>query len=362
MLVLSVSCALAPNAKAERIKDLVDVAGVRENQLIGYGLVVGLDGTGDQTGQTPFTVQSLKSMLKRFGVTVPDNVNPQVKNVAAVSLSASLSPFAKPGQRLDVTASTIGNAKSLRGGTLLLSPLLGADGQVYAMAQGNLVVGGFGASTNDGNRISVNIPTVGRVPNGGTVERPAPTSLGAGEFLYLNLHRPDFTTAKRVADAINAAMGEGAAMPADGVTVRLNAPREASQRVGYLSLIENLTVEPADPAARVVVNSRSGTVVIGRHVRVTAAAVAHGNLTVTISNATEVSQPAPLSEGETVVVANSDIEVSEGPSRMFLFDPGVSLDAIVRAINQVGTAPSDLVAILEALKEAGALRAQLIVI
>ena len=352
----------ALQADAERIKDLAHVAGVRDNHLIGYGLVVGLDGTGDQTGQTPFTVQSLKSMLKRFGVTIPGNVNPQLKNVAAVSLSGVLPPFAKPGQRIDVTASTIGNAKSLRGGTLLMSPMLGADGQVYAMAQGNLVVGGFGAATTDGNQISVNIPTVGRVPNGAMVERPAPTMLGHGDFLWLNLHRPDFTTVKRVADAINEAMGEGAALPADGTTIRLSAPREPSQRVAYLAIIENLTLEPADPPARVVVNSRSGTVVIGRHVRVTAAAVAHGNLTVTISNATRVSQPAPLGEGDTVVVPDSDIEVREAPSRMFLFDPGVSLDAIVRAINQVGTAPSDLVAILEALKEAGALRAELIVI
>ena len=349
-------------AHADRIKDLVQVGGVRDNQLIGYGLVVGLDGTGDQTGQTPFTVQSLKSMLKRFGVTVPDTVNPQLKNVAAVGLSANLPAFAKPGQRIDVTASTIGNAKSLRGGTLLLSPLMGADGQVYAIAQGNLVVGGFGAATDDGNRISVNIPTVGRVPNGASVERPAPTRLGQGDFLFLNLHRSDFTTAKRVAEAINQALGEGTALPADGTTIRVNAPRDPFQRVSYLSLIENLTLEPGDGPARVVVNSRSGTVVIGRHVRVGAAAVAHGNLTVTISNTTTVSQPAPLGDGNTVVVPNSDIEVREGPNRVFLFDPGISLDAIVRAINQVGTAPSDLVAILEALKEAGALHAELVII
>ena len=301
-------------------------------------------------------------MLSQLGINLPADVNPQLKNVAAVALHGTLPPFAKPGQTIDVTVSTIGNAKSLRGGTLLMSPLKGADGRVYAIAQGNLVVGGFGAATNDGNSISVNVPTVGRVPNGATVERPAPTLFGTANFLVLNLHRPDFTTAKRVADAINVAVGEGTAWPADATSVRVNAPRDAGQRVGFMSLVENISIQPGEAAARVIVNSRTGTIVIGRHVQVQAAAVAHGNLAVTVSNTTEVSQPAPLAEGTTVTVPNSEIRVQQQKSRAFVFQPGVSLEDIVRAINQVGAAPSDLVAILEALKEAGALRAELVVI
>ena len=364
VLSLLLAAALVPAAYAERIKDLAQVVGVRDNQLVGYGLVVGLDGTGDQTNQTPFTVQSLKSYLARFGVTVPPNVNPRLKNVAAVSLSAVLPAFSKPGQSIDVTVSAIGNAKSLRGGTLLLSPMKGADSQVYAMAQGNLVVGGVGVATEDGNSVSINIPTVGRIANGATVERPAPTSFGKGDFFYLALHNPDFTTATRMAAAINLALGEGAALAADGATVRVSAPRDPTQRVGFLSVVENVDVEPAEAPARVIVNSRSGTVVIGRHVRVLAAAVAHGNLSVTISNETRVSQPAPFApEGaDTVTVPDSDISVQEEASRMFVFRPGVSLDEIVRAVNRVGATPTDLIAILEALKQAGALRAELVII
>ena len=353
---------LAPPARAERIKDLASVAGVRDNQLVGYGLVVGLDGTGDQTGQAPFTVQSLKSMLKRFGVTVPDNVNPQLKNVAAVSLHATLPPFAKPGQTIDVTASTIGNAKSLRGGTLLMSPLMGADGSTYAVAQGNLVVGGFGAATEDGNKISVNIPTVGRVPNGASVERPAPTTLGLDGFVWLNLHDGDFTTAQRMAEAINTTLGGGVAVAADSISVRVTAPRDPSQSVAYVSVLENIELTPADAPARVIINSRSGTVVIGQHVTVSPAAVAHGNLSVTITNTTDVSQPAPFGRGETTVVPNSQITLAQDAARAFLFRRGVTLEEIVSAINRVGAAPSDLVAILEALKQAGALHAELVVI
>jgi len=273
-----------------------------------------------------------------------------------------LPPLAKPGQTIDITVSTIGNAKSLRGGTLLLSPLQGADGVVYALGQGNLIVGGFGAATADGNSISVNIPTVGRIPNGASVERAAPTRFARSDFLYLNLHRPDFTTAQRVANAISKALGEGVAQPSDATTVRVAAPREPGQRVAYMSLIENIVVEPGEAAARVVVNSRTGTVVIGRHVLVSPAAVAHGNLSVTISNTTEVSQPAPLASGTTTLVPNSQIEVKEQAARAFLFGASTTLDQVVRAINEVGAAPSDLVAILQALKEAGALRAELIVI
>ena len=347
---------------AERIKDLASVGGVRDNQLVGYGLVVGLDGSGDRTGQAPFTAQSLKSMLSRLGVSIPTNVRPQLRNVAAVTLSATLPPFARPGQTIDVTVSTIGNAKSLRGGTLMMSPLKGADGQVYAVAQGNLVVGGFGAATNDGNRISVNIPTVGRVPSGASVERASPSVLGQGDYLLLQLHRPDFTTAKRTAQAINGTFGPGTAGALDGGTVQVRAPINPSQRVTFLSMVENLELNPGESAARVVVNSRSGTVVIGRHVRVRTAAVAHGNLTVTISDQTRVSQPQALSQGQTVIVPGADINITEERERMFLFQPGISLEDIVRAINEVGAAPSDLVAILEALKEAGALRAELVII
>jgi len=348
---------------AERIKDIASVAGVRDNQLVGYGLVVGLDGTGDQTSQTPFTVQSLKSMLSQFGVTLPDTSNPQVKNVAAVSIYAELPAFAKPGQEIDVTVSSVGNAKSLRGGTLLMAPLKGPDGQVYAVAQGSLLVGGLSAGGNDGSRVSVNIPSVGRIPSGAIVEREAPTSIDTGNSLTLNLHNPDFTTAKRVSDAINSALGDGIAWPVDGASVHVTAPEAIDQKVSYLSFIENLTLIPGDAPAKVIVNSRTGTVVIGSNVRITPAAVSHGSLTVTIHENQAVSQPAgPLSGGSTVVVPSSDVSIAEEQKRMFNFDAGVALDDIVRAVNQVGAAPSDLVAILEALKEAGALRADLVII
>jgi len=365
---LAAACAglllAAGQAAAERVKDLASVAGVRSNQLVGYGLVVGLDGTGDQTTQAPFTVQSLISMLNRFGVTVPRNLlsQMQLKNVAAVAVHAELPPFAKPGQRIDVTVSTIGNAKSLRGGTLLMTPLRGADGEVYAVAQGNLVVGGLAAAGEDGSRITVNVPSVGRIPGGATVERTVPTPFAEGTHLVLNLHTPDFTTATRLAQSINQAIGPGTAQPIDAASVRVAAPREPAQRVAFVSVLENLEVEPGEAPARVIINSRTGTVVIGRHVRVLPAAVSHGNLTVTITERPEVSQPPPLSAGSTAVVARSDIEVREEGERMFLFKPGVTLDEIVRAVNEVGAAPSDLVAILEALKQAGALRAELIVI
>ena len=354
---------IAAPTNAERIKDLAQIAGARDNQLVGYGLVVGLNGTGDQTGQTPFTVQSLKSMLNRFGISLPANVNPQLKNVAAVSLHATLPAFAKPGQQIDVTASTIGNAKSLHGGTLLLSPLKGVDGKIYALAQGNVFVGGFAAASDDGNSVSVNVPTVGRVPNGATIERPAPTQFGYADAIVLNLHKADFTTATRMADAINDAFGALSARPMDGTSVQVLAPNDPGQRVSFVSLVENISVEPGESAAKVVVNSRTGTVVIGRQVRVDTAAVSHGNLTVTISNTPIISQPAPFADGgETVTVPNTEIEITEETNRMFVFDAGVSLDELVRAINQVGGSPTDLVSILQALKEAGALRAQLVVI
>lgn len=359
LTVLFLSLFVAVPAAAERVKDIATVAGVRDNQLVGYGIVVGLDGTGDKT---PFTVQSVKSMLAQFGVKVPDDQRISLKNAAAVTLSADLPPFAKKGQKIDITVSSIGDATSLRGGTLLMSPLRGADGQVYAIAQGNLVVGGLSAGGNDGSRITVNVPSVGRIPNGATVEREVLSPFMEGDSLTLNLHTPDFTTANRLARSINDLIGPDSARPMDAGAVSVNAPRDRSQRVAFVSLLENLEVNPGEAPARVIVNSRTGTVVIGQHVRVMPAAVAHGNLTVTITEDPQVSQPAPLSEGETVVTPSTTVAVEEEDNRMFLFEPGVTLNDIVVAVNRVGAAPSDLVAILEALKQAGALRAELVVL
>jgi flagellar P-ring protein precursor FlgI len=346
----------------ERIKDLATIAGVRSNQLVGYGLVVGLDGTGDQTSQAPFTTQSLKSMLAQFGILLPPGINPQLKNVAAVSVHAELPPFVKPGQTIDVTVSSLGNAKSLRGGSLLMTPLKGADGQVYAMAQGSLIVGGFGAEAKDGSRITVNVPSVGRIPNGATVERAVPNPFASGDGIVLNLNTPDFTTAERAVEAINKALGGAPAQALDAASIYVQAPSDKAQRVAFMAAVENLTLDPGEGAARVIVNSRTGTIVIGNHVRVMPAAVAHGSLTVTITERPRASQPGPLSGGSTVVLPRSDIEIKEEGKRMFLFDPGVSLEEIVRAVNRVGAAPGDLVAILQALRSAGALRAELIVI
>jgi flagellar P-ring protein precursor FlgI len=360
--VLLWSALAASAASAERIKDLASIAGVRSNQLIGYGLVVGLNGTGNQTSQTPFTVQSLKNMLARLGVSLPLNTSLQLKNIAAVSVQAELPPFAKPGQTIDITVSSLGNAKSLRGGSLLLTPLKGADGKVYAMAQGNVVVGGLGVEGPGGSSVVINVPSSGRIPNGATVEQAVSTPFHSSDVLFLNLHEPDFTTAQRVTDAINLTLGPRIAEPVDASTIKVSMPSAAARRVGFISIIENLTLEPGTAPARVVINSRTGTIVMGQHVRVMPAAVAHGSLSVTISSELQVSQPPPLSEGQTVVVPRSDIEVHEQGGHMFLFQPGVALDEIVQAINQVGAAPGDLVAILEALKEAGALRAELIVI
>lgn len=360
-LVFCLMC-VTGTVSAERIKDLAKVAGVRDNQLVGYGLVMGLSGTGDQTAQTPFTIQSIRSMLAQMGVVVPANVNPQLKNVAAVMVHANLPPFAKPGATIDITVSSMGNAKSLRGGSLIMTPLKGADGNVYAMAQGNLVVGGFGIESKDGSSITVNVPSVGRIPNGATVEREVATPFAQGDFLTLNLHRQDFTTATRMAQAIDKSLGAQSAAAIDASSVRVLAPADPTQRVSFMSIVENIELSPGDAAAKVVVNSRTGTVVISNKVAVTAAAVTHGSLTVTISNDPIVSQPGPLSGGQTAVVDKQNISVEQKKNRMFLFNPGVSLDEIVQAVNGVGAAPGDLVAILEALKEAGALRAELIVI
>ena len=349
-------------ARAERIKDLAQIQGVRTNQLIGYGLVVGLDSTGDQTSQAPFTVQSLNNMLAQLGITVPANVTPQLKNVAAVAVHAVMPAFVKPGQTIDITVNSIANAKSLRGGSLLVTPLRGLDGQIYAIAQGNLVVSGFGVEGTDGSKLTVNVPSSGNIPNGATVERSVNTQISQGDFVILNLNDADFTTATRVVASVNKGVGDGTASIIDGGSVRIQAPLDITQRVAFLSTVENLQVEPASAAAKVIINSRTGTVVISSHVVVTPAAVSHGSLSVSIKEEQSVSQPAPFSKGQTTVVNNSIINVDQGSGRMFLFHPGVELDQIVRAINEVGAAPGDLVAILEALKEAGALQAELIVI
>lgn len=362
VLALALVVGAAAQVQAARIKDLADIAGVRSNQLLGYGLVVGLDGSGDKDNAAPYTMQSLRSMLTQLGIVVPPGVKLKPKNVAAVSIHAELPPFAKNGQRIDVTISSIGDAKNLRGGSLLMTPLKGADGQVYAVAQGNLVVGGLSAGGIDGSSVTVNIPTAGRIPNGATVERTVENLFNTGNFLTLNLKAGDFTTVKRMVDSINAAVGAGAAQAIDASSVRVSAPMDASQRVGFYALIENLEVNPGIASARVIVNSRTGTVVISSEVRVSPAAVSHGNLVVTISEEPAVSQPAPLSGGTTQVVPQSQVNVSEQDSRMFLFNPGTTLDEVVRAVNQVGAAPSDLVAILEALKQAGALQAELVII
>ncbi len=351
-------------ALAERVKDLASVEGVRENQLVGYGLVVGLTGTGDQTTQTPFTVQSIINMLTQFGITIPPGTNLQLKNVAAVTVNAELPAFAKPGQKIDVTVSSIGNAKSLRGGTLLMAPMRGADGSVYAIAQGNLVVGGFGAEGEDGSRVVVNVPSAGRIPNGATVEREVGSNFLTRESIVLNLHTPDFTTSTRLAEQINTTLGDGTAVAVDAVSVNVRAPLDPAMRTSFVAALESMEVEPGVARARVIVNSRTGTVVIGSNVRVTAAAVSHGSLVVSIQESPFVSQPiAPFSNaGETVAGSDSSVTVDEDGSRMFLFEPGESLDEIVEAVNRVGAAPGDLVAILEALKQAGALRAELVII
>ena len=360
-------CALlvvAAPAHADRIKDLASVAGMRDNQLVGYGLVVGLDGSGDKVNQVFFTEQSLKNMLTQLGVVVPPGIRLKPKNVAAVMVHAKLPPFIKKGQKIDGTVSSVGNAKSLRGGTLLMAPLKGIDGKVYAIAQGDLIVGGLGVEGADGSSVTINVPSVGRIPNGAIVENPITNTVGSEGTFTLNLHAADFTTSSRMSEAINTHFGLGTARAVDPVSVEVVSPRDKAQRIEFMSMVENLTLEPGEASARVVVNSRTGTVVINSSVRVTPAAVSHGNLVVTITEDELVSQPfAPFSGGATTeVVQDSEIDVEVDQMRMFVIDPGVDLQDIVRAVNEVGAAPGDLVAILEALREAGALRAELIVI
>lgn len=361
-LVLAVAFAPTP-ARAERIEDIASIGGVRTNQLVGYGLVVGLDGTGDQTTMAPFTLQSVENMLRKFGVTVPPNTNPMIDNVAAVTVTAELPPFAKPGQTIDVTVSSIGDAHSLRGGELLMTPLRGADGKIYAVAQGSILVSGFGVQGKDGSKITLNIPSSGRIPNGATVERAVAVHFDSDPHLTLDLNTPDFTTAARVAAAINKKMGTGTAEALDAVSIRVVAPTDPNQRIAYISALDRIQVTPGVAPARVIINSRTGTVVISSTVRVMAAAVAHGSISVTITERPTVSQPNPFSpSGKTKVTPRSSIRVRQEDAHMFLFHQGVNLDQIVRAVNAVGASPGDLVAILEALRQAGALHAQIIVI
>jgi len=347
---------------AERIKDLAQISGVRSNALIGYGLVVGLDGSGDKTGQAPFTAQSLRSMLGELGVTIPPNIQMQSKNVAAVAIHAELPPFARPGQKIDITVSSIGNAASLRGGSLLMAPLKGADGEIYAIAQGNLVVGGLGAQGRDGSKLSINIPSVGRIPNGATVERALPEIFTNNNEITLYLNQSDFTTTARMVTALNTTLGAGSARAIDGGSIIVQTPTDNNARVDLLARIENIELAPGNAPAKVIINARTGTVVMGGQVRVRPAAISHGSLTVTVTESAQVSQPNPLGNGQTVVVSQSAITANHSDGRMFYFTGGVTLEEIVRAVNAIGAAPGDLVAILEALKQAGALSAELEVI
>ncbi len=360
LIALLAALLLASPASADRIKDLGGFQGIRSNQLTGYGVVVGLPGTGDDNLE--YTVQSLKAVASRFGLQLPAAANPGMKNAAVVLITADLPPFAKPGQRLDITVASMGKAKSLRGGSLILTPLLGADGQIYAMAQGNLAVGGLGAEGADGSKIVVNIPSSGRIPEGATVERAVSTGFDSAPSLTFNLARADFTTAQNVATAINGSLGSGTAQALDAVSVSVRAPVGANVRATLMSTIENLSVTSAEPSAKVIVNARTGTVVINSAVRVGPAAVTHGKLTVRIDETQRVSQPAPFGQGQTTVTQKSGVAVDEEKKPMFLLAPGPKLADIVKAVNAIGASPADLVAILEALKEAGALKAELIVL
>jgi len=356
----AMTLALPAPAHAERIKDLGTFQGVRPNQLTGYGIVVGLAGTGDDN--LDYSTQGVKGAVSRFGLQLPQGINPALKNAAAVLVTADLPAFAKPGQRLDVTVSALGKAKSLRGGTLILTPLRGADGQIYAMSQGNLAVGGLGVSGADGSQVSVNIPTAGRIPSGATVEQAVATGFDTAPTLTFNLQEADLTTALRVADAINQTFGDRRARAMDAVSIVVDAQPGAEQRITMMGLIENIEVKPADAPAKVIVNARTGTVVINGAVRIAPAAVAHGKLTVTVSESPTVVQPAPFSRGETAIEPSSSISVSQEKKPMINFKGGASLADIVKAINAIGASPADLVAILEAMKQAGAMKADLVIL
>ena len=366
ILITFALCGQSNLALADRIKDLTSLAGIRSNQLVGYGVVVGLAGSGD--GNTGITLQSMQSLVARFGITSGlDGFNGD--NAAAVMITADLPPFTKPGQAIDVTISTVGGATSLKGGTLLMSPLLGADGETYAIAQGNVVVGGLGVEGGDNSSLTVNIPTVGRIPGGASVERLVPTEFLSTDFVILNLHRGDFSTANNIANAIDSVLGVGTAIPLDTNSIRVRAPEDPTQKVAFVSVLENIEVQRSEPAAKIIVNSRTGTLVISGNVKVTPAAVSHGTLSVKVSEDVEIEGGDATAIGDgaqanaaAAEIPQTEIEVKEDLAKAFLFDAGVSLSDLVDAINAVGATPSDLVAILEALREAGALNAELIVI
>jgi flagellar P-ring protein precursor FlgI len=348
-------------AQAVRLKEIAAVQGVRTNQLTGYGLVVGLDGTGDQTTQTPFTTQSVQAMLQQMGINMPAGAAMQLKNVAAVLVTASLPAFAQPGQGIDINVSSMGNAKSLRGGTLIATPLKGADGQIYAMAQGNVVVGGAGASAG-GSKVQVNHLSAGRIPEGATVERSVPTPWLQGSTIQYDLRADDFNTAREVANAINRVKGPGTAEAISGRTVAVNLPMQPGQRVAFMADLENLSIDRATPAAKVVINARTGSVVLNQAVTVGPCAVAHGNLSVTISSTPVISQPNPLSQGQTVVTEKANIQINQEPGALIQMPAGTRLTDVVKALNTLGANPQDLLAILQAMKVAGALNAELEVI
>ncbi|MDY0013320.1 MAG: flagellar basal body P-ring protein FlgI [Rhodocyclaceae bacterium] len=348
-------------AQAERIKDLASIAGVRNNQLVGYGLVVGLDGSGDQTTQTPFTVQSIINMLSNMGVTLPPGTSLQLKNVAAVMVTATLPPFARAGQELDVTVSSMGNAKSLRGGTLVMTPLKGADGKIYALAQGNVVVGGAGAAGGGASK-TVNHLSAGRVPRGALVEREVPGAVGQGEYIALELKDTDFGTVQRMVEAINRATAPDTAQAEDGRRIQVRAPLDATERIAFLGRIENLDIQPMQQAARVVVNARTGSVVMNQAVTLQGCAVAHGSLSVSVNTEQTVSQPGPLSGGQTVVGQRGSVDIQQAPGSLLTVQAGANLAEVVKALNSVGANPMDLISILQAMKAAGALRAELEVI
>jgi flagellar P-ring protein precursor FlgI len=357
---------LAPLTQAERIKDLASIAGVRNNQLLGYGLVVGLDGSGDQTTQTPFTVQSVISMLQQLGVNLPQGgTQLQLKNVAAVMVTATLPPFAQPGQQLDITVSSMGNAKSLRGGTLLMTPLKGADGQVYGMAQGNVLVGGVGVQAGGGgggSSLTVNHLSVGKISGGATVERAVASNLGEGNMIKLELNSADFATASRVVEAINDKYGAGIAYALDSRVIRVQAPSSSDQRVTFIGTLQDMQVNPAEQPAKVIMNARTGSVVMNRAVTLDTCAISHGNLSVSVNADTQVSQPNPLSGGRTVVTQNPQVAIKQDGGKVMLVKGGASLADVVKALNAIGATPQDLLSILQAMKSAGALRAELEII
>ena len=368
--LLSLACGLAMPVWADRVKDLVTVAAQRPNQLIGFGLVVGLQGTGDDAS-VPFTTQSMKAMLAQMGVRIDGPMSDfeqaasasriDIKNAAAVMVTADLPGFAKPGQRVDVNVSAIGKATNLRGGNLIMTAMRGVDGEIYALAQGALTATGIDASAA-GSKVAIGVPTAARIPGGAIVERAVENPFEKAELLVMNLRDNDFSTSSSIVAAINKKFGDGVAQAIDGTSISVRAPQDLNQRVSFMGLLENIEVTPSEPNARVVINSRTGTVVINRAVRVTAAAVSHGTISVAITATNEVSQPNPLSQGQTLEVQNADIAVNEPKNPMFLFKPGVDLREIVDAVNQVGASPSSLIAILEALRSSGSLRAELIII